>query len=274
MSVWKNGPDGRTRRRNKIAGQFSWQSIEALESPAYRALSLSGHRVLARIQIEHARHGGKENGKLPVTFQNFEDYGIHRHAIAPAIRETEALGFIRITQLGRAGNGEFRIPNKFALTHLPTEDGQIAATDDWRRIKTIEEAMVIADAARKAPARFGIFPRKRQPKKQKSSGGIRTSVSGGIRTSTSELPVAETALLSPAETALLSISRGGADTSTVSASAPAANSNDPAPAGAGPSSRPVTCPTAIVQHPSKATYGKRTKPTSGSLCLSKMGPTT
>jgi hypothetical protein len=221
MSVWKNGADGRTRRRNKIAGQFAWQSIDALESPAYRTLSLSGHRVLARIQIEHARHGGRENGRLTVTFKDFEDYGIHRHAIAPAIREAEALGFVRITQLGRAGNGEFRIPNKFALTHLPTENGQVAATDDWRRIKTLEEAIAIAEAARKAPARFGKISRRRGVRKQNTSGGNRTSVSGGNRTSTSKIPVAETALLSPAETALLSISRGGADTSTLSASAAA-----------------------------------------------------
>lgn len=183
MSVWKNGPDGRTRRRNKIATQFAWQSIDALESPAYRALSLSGHRVLARIQIEHARHGGRENGRLPVTFQNFEDYGIHRHAIAPAIREGEALGFIRITQLGRAGNGEFRIPNKFALTHLPTENGQVAATDDWRRIKTPEEAMAVAEAARKAPARFGKISRRRAAQENR-------------------IPVAETAPQSVVETAL------------------------------------------------------------------------
>jgi hypothetical protein len=88
-----------------------------------------------------------------VTFQDFEDYGIHRHAIAPAIRELEALGFIRITQIGRAGN-EFRIPNKFALTHLPTNDNP-SPTNGWRRIKTIEEAMAIADAARRAPGRFG-----------------------------------------------------------------------------------------------------------------------
>jgi hypothetical protein len=154
MSVWKNGPDGRTRKRNQIAERFAWVSIEALQSPAYRALSLSAHRILARIQIEHSSHGGKENGRLPVTFQDFEDYGIHRHAIAPAIRELEALGFIRITQIGRAGNGEFRIPNKFALTHLPTDDNP-SPTNDWRRIKTIEEAMAIADAARRAPARFG-----------------------------------------------------------------------------------------------------------------------
>jgi hypothetical protein len=37
---------------------------------------------------------------------------------------------------------------QFALTHLPTIDNP-KATEDWQRIKTIEEAMTIAAAARK-----------------------------------------------------------------------------------------------------------------------------
>lgn len=167
-SVWKNGPDGRTTRRNQIAEHFAWLSIEALELPAYRVLSLSGHRILARLQIEHAHHGGRDNGRLPVTFQDFEDFGIHRHSIAPGIREVAALGFARITQHGRAGNAEFRIPNMFALTHLPTENGQVVATNDWRRIKTLEEALSVAEAARKAPARYGKFTRKVGSKKNKT----------------------------------------------------------------------------------------------------------
>lgn len=65
------------------------------ESYAYRVLSLSAHRVLDRIEIEFARHGFKpeENGRLPVTYEQFEEYGLNRHAIAPAIRELAALGF-------------------------------------------------------------------------------------------------------------------------------------------------------------------------------------
>ena len=120
-----------------------------LESPAYRALSLSGHRVLARINIEHAHHGGQENGALPVTFRDFCEYGICWDAIGPAIREVEALGFIRVTEEGRAGNGDWRKPNN-ALTHLPTKDDP-KQTEDWKRIKNIEEAEMIAKAARAVP---------------------------------------------------------------------------------------------------------------------------
>jgi hypothetical protein len=195
--VWRNTPDGKTVRRNKIAEQFAWQAISMLESPAYRAMSLSGLRVLARINIEHAHHGGQDNGKLPVTFRDFSDYGVHWNAIAPALREVEALGFIRVTQEGRSGNGEWRIPNMFALTHLPTKDNP-KPTEDWKRIKTAEEAEVIAKAARNAVA-----------KKQKASIGNRSSASIGKRSANPPSPVSETVSQSATETVSLFISRAG-----------------------------------------------------------------
>lgn len=135
----------RPYRRNKIAGQFAWQLIEMLESPAYRVLSLSAHRLLDRIEIELGHHAGHDNGKLIVTYNDFVEYGIERHSVAPAMREAEALGFVH-TEHGRAGNAEHRTPNKFRLASRPTDSAE--ATDDWRRIKTLEEAKALALAAR------------------------------------------------------------------------------------------------------------------------------
>src|SRR6266545_333729 len=103
----------RRKRRTIIGGQFAWRLIDMLESPAYQVLSKSGHRVLARLEIEMAHHGGKDNGRLPVTFENFQDYGIDRHAIAPATRPCEVIGSVQSASHGRAGNAEFRSPNKF-----------------------------------------------------------------------------------------------------------------------------------------------------------------
>ena len=134
------------KRRTTIGGQFAPRLIEMLESPAYRVLSKSAHRILARLEIELAHHGGKDNGRLPVTFEDFQNYGIDRHAIAPAIRECEGLGFIAITEHGRAGNAEFRSPNKFRLTYRPTERAE--PPDDWRRVKTVEDARNLAYEAR------------------------------------------------------------------------------------------------------------------------------
>jgi hypothetical protein len=167
-----------------------------MESPAFRALRLSAHRVIARIRIELANHGGKDNGKLPVTFLDFEKYGVHRHAIAPAIREGEALGWIRVTQYGRAGTGEYRAPNMFALTHVPVNE--MKPTNNWDKIETMIEAEIIAKAARKTP---------------NTSAGKRTSTSAGKRTSKGKSPPPKTALQDPAETAPLSIYPEGTDRS-------------------------------------------------------------
>jgi hypothetical protein len=136
------------KRRTQIAGQFAAHRIDMLCSPAWRVLSLSARRVLDRLEIEHADHGGAENGRLPVTYDDFYRYGIHRHAIGPAIRELVALGFVEITEAGRAGNAEFRKPNVFRLTYLNTKVGP---TDEWQKI-TENEAEAIARAARSSTA--------------------------------------------------------------------------------------------------------------------------
>jgi hypothetical protein len=136
------------RKNTGIGGQFSPRLVEMQRSPAYRVLSLSAHRVMDRIEIEFGDHGGCDNGKLPVTFQDFEEYGVHRHGIGPAIRELEYLGFIEITQRGRSGNGEYRKPNLFRLTYRAAQPA--APTNEWRKIETIEQANEIADNARQA----------------------------------------------------------------------------------------------------------------------------
>src|ERR1700709_2013857 len=104
------------KRRNRINTNFSPRLIEMLESPAYRALSQSAHRVISRIEIELGHHGGNDNGKLPVTKENFIAYGISGRLVAAAVREAEALGFIRVRERGRGDNAENRVANKFFLT--------------------------------------------------------------------------------------------------------------------------------------------------------------
>jgi len=83
-------PAGEMRRRNPIAAireinrQFASHAIEMLRSPAWRVLSLSARRVLDRLAIELADHGGFQRAGLPVMFDDFEQYGIDRACIAPA----------------------------------------------------------------------------------------------------------------------------------------------------------------------------------------------
>ena len=159
-----------SRKSNSYESQFIGHLIEMQESPAWRVLSLSALRVIFRIEIEYGHHGGqkKENGRLPVTFDQFEAYGIERHSIGPAIQEVVALGFIVITKSGRAGVAEFRRPNWFRITYRPAEglpgDG---CTHEWRCVSTMEQAKLVAKKARSAVS-----------KKQNPSGGKPTAVSG------------------------------------------------------------------------------------------------
>lgn len=131
---------------SKLRTQFATQPISMLRSPAYQALSLSARRCLDRLQIELAQHGGRDNGSLPCTYNQFVEFGIHRHAIPSGLRELQALGFVEKTVQGRASAGEFRSPNKYRLTFRHTENDY--PTDEWNLIKAFQEAKAIAKRAR------------------------------------------------------------------------------------------------------------------------------
>ena len=185
---WEAGVMSRRQRHNRIDGQFAWQLIEMLRSPPWRTLSLSARRVLNRIEIELADHGGTDNGKLPVTYEDFEQYGIHRHQIAPAIRETVALGFLEVTEPGRAGNAEWRRPNLFRLTYRHTAYNP---TDEWKRIATDEHAASLARAARANKTQCRNAPtigaENRHRKRQKHTAETVTTSHGAEITTTFDI---------------------------------------------------------------------------------------
>jgi hypothetical protein len=170
--------------------------------------------VMSRIEIELAAHGGNDNGRLPVTTEDFVQYGMHRTSVAPAIREAEALGFIRVTERGRGGNAEHRSPNRFYLTYPLTRDTKRhPPTDEWRCINTLEEANEIARAARANKSQWAVERgkrswRKRQEKTKPGTGNTQFSVLKSDP-ETSESPVRDSGITaSGGKTELLSISRG------------------------------------------------------------------
>ena len=169
------------KRRNSISGQFAARTIEMLESPAFRVMSRAAHMVISRVEIELGHHGGNDNDNLPVTKEDFIQYGIHDHALAPAVREAEALGFLRVTR-GRGGNAEHRTPSKFGLTYAYHRNARRSpATDEWRLIKTIEEAKQIAERARKVKdPRAVAFGKHGAKKRAKPGGGFRSISVAGI----------------------------------------------------------------------------------------------
>src|SRR5262249_17855270 len=104
---------------------------------------------------------------------DFVAYGVSKHAVAPAIRELEALGFIEVTERGRGGNAEWRIPNKFRLTYRPQWYAPYAEWNEWRLIKTVERAEELAEAARQktnpALKKSTISPPKKGGEREKFS---------------------------------------------------------------------------------------------------------
>jgi hypothetical protein len=128
-------------KHTRIAEQFIAHRVRMLESAAWGALSRAARRILDRLEIEHANHGGKDNGRLVCTYGDFAEFGIRRETIQDAIPEAIALGFIEITERGRAAPEDFGTPNLFRLTYLPTSSS--CPTDEWERIESEERARTI-----------------------------------------------------------------------------------------------------------------------------------
>jgi hypothetical protein len=194
------------KRKNAISGQFTVRLVEMLESPAFRILSLSALRALSRIEIELAHHNGCDNGKLPVTFNDFERYGVRRHSIGPALDELETLGFATITQHGKkAIRADYRRPTLFLLTTRPELEGVGPERCRWRRFKTFEEAEAALEASRQRREKAKAS----QSKNLKAASAETAPLTVPKRHRKRENASAETAPLRPAETAPLSISRVG-----------------------------------------------------------------
>jgi hypothetical protein len=168
-------PDAREKTRNRsgqkggvskltIEGTFAPRLIEMMDSPAYRVMSLSCHRFISRLEIEFERTHHRnpfKNGEIVCTTDQFAEYGINRNQIAPARREAIALGFVRVTRPGSAGNSEYRQPAQYLLTYRAAGSNAIVE-NGWSRIKTLEEAEAVAKAARegKADPRASEFGRR------------------------------------------------------------------------------------------------------------------
>jgi hypothetical protein len=194
-----------------------------LEAPTFMVLSGAAQRVLFRLEIELLHHGGNDNGKLIVTFDQFERYGVRRKSIASALRELEALGFIEIVERGCAGNAGYGKPNVFRLTYRPAVGAPEDGSHEWRRVKTMEDALRIQKAARTTPPQNSVRRGGSRVRKIKTPVGVSPLASGAKAPpkSGAKAPL-ETAKSLGGEKPLLSRSRPGAAdaTSTVAGALP------------------------------------------------------
>jgi hypothetical protein len=138
---------GEAKGRSEIGESYIWYRREMVASPALRVLSRVAILVMRRIEHEHMLHGGADNGKLQVTYLQFEEWGVHSNYIGSAIRELVALGFLEVTAKGHAGAAGKGKAHRFRLTYVASKH-RVAPSDEWARIKTLEDAERIAKAAR------------------------------------------------------------------------------------------------------------------------------
>jgi hypothetical protein len=170
------------KRRPTIAGQFAPRLIAMLESPAYRVLNRTEHLAMARLEIELANHGGKDNGKLPLTKSQFAEYGVHPRFVAASLRTLEALGFVICTERGRRAYADIPgTPSKFRITYRHTN--LTNPTDEWKQIDTLDQAKALATAARATVSEEHSARAKRaykaHRKNQAHKGGPQAGAQGG-----------------------------------------------------------------------------------------------
>ncbi|GLQ78080.1 hypothetical protein GCM10007881_15960 [Mesorhizobium huakuii] len=117
--------------------------LELLVSPPWQLAPVPLRRMLERLEIEHLRHGGQNNGQLYVSFGQFEAASISRRKIV----STQALGAeLGLMETIRSSEpvGDLRAPNAYRLTYVEAKGG-VAPTDEWKRI-TKDRAERLIDA--------------------------------------------------------------------------------------------------------------------------------
>jgi hypothetical protein len=138
---------GEAKGRTPIGESFIFYKREMIGSPALRVLTRAAILVMRRLEAEHLNHGGTKNGRLIVTRRQFEEWGVHRDAIGPAIRELVALGFVEVTYHGHAGAGGHGKANTYRLTYVASKH-RVPPSDEWKAIKDLKEAEQIAKETR------------------------------------------------------------------------------------------------------------------------------
>jgi hypothetical protein len=118
-----------------------------LQSPAWQAMPAVARQIVDRIVIEHLNHAGQENGKLPVSYDDFAKYGVRRQSVMFAIDAAMALGWIDIVDHGHRGAADVRRAARYALTWVDRHDGK-PRTNRWKRLSAADAEAAIAELRR------------------------------------------------------------------------------------------------------------------------------
>lgn len=105
---------------------WCWNTLQRLESDAWRSRKINTVRFIEFLEREDMRHGAAENGNLKAPYEQLEAWGISARHVKAAIDQAIELGLVEATS--RPGE---RMMSTFALTWLPLHDGT-PATNRWK----------------------------------------------------------------------------------------------------------------------------------------------
>ena len=131
-------------RKRKWLNCFLPHRLELLISPAWRSAPRPLRNILERLEIEHLRHGGFNNGELFVSYLQFVEFGLSKRSIKPALELGQRLGLLEVIQETENHLSDIRGANSYRLTYVPAK-GKAAPTDEWK-LTTEERARFLLDA--------------------------------------------------------------------------------------------------------------------------------
>jgi hypothetical protein len=110
-----------------------WYTVEMLNAPAFRTLSLSGRRFISLLEVHLMNSAGLENGLLTATWTQCQAAGIHKDAVTRTIADVVKRGLVEVTQRGLyRGHGK-GMPNRFRLTFRQTRSKDEFGREEWFR---------------------------------------------------------------------------------------------------------------------------------------------
>jgi hypothetical protein len=114
---------------------------DLLNSPAWLTMSHQCRKFVDALMVEWANHGGVENGNLKAPYEQLQTRGLRRASLLDVVVEAGALGIVHAVR-GQRSYGSRRSPSVYRLTWLGTAQNGLTATNEWRAIKTKEEAEI------------------------------------------------------------------------------------------------------------------------------------
>ncbi|MEM9762075.1 MAG: hypothetical protein AAF968_06140 [Pseudomonadota bacterium] len=150
--------------KSDVKPPFVLRSLEMYQSLAWQALDFVEKAILECLEIEHLSQGGAQNGRLIVTYNEFEKAGIRRSKIKRALDRLQALGFIEYSTFGYDEACGKRHANNYTLTYVnsrhETRKGAYhpapRPSNAWRKLNSeagVKRALARAEKKRAARRR-------------------------------------------------------------------------------------------------------------------------